>query len=218
MRALAGGRGAPVRVKQCTSSSLPPSTHIPNQFANLTNTRPAAHREAGQWRMAMVVAARLGWDERQLQALAAELAEQLAAAGQRGDVAALLAEYLGDVDGAVLQLVQVSDERLAQVTTPVTGPLPMHVLCSARKVLAHGAAAAAEARPTQIKDPPPLPCTARCRASAGAKRCGWRTPTLAATSLTRWWCRARRARRQLWFQKQLSPPPSWLSTWRDCGR
>jgi len=64
-------------------------------------------RSAGKWRMAMVLAGRLQWSVDRQQALAAELAEQLSIGGQGSEAAQLLVQYLKDIDGAVLHLIQV---------------------------------------------------------------------------------------------------------------
>ncbi|KXZ43844.1 hypothetical protein GPECTOR_79g123 [Gonium pectorale] len=60
-----------------------------------------AYRAAGRWRMVFVLAGQLQYDESAVQALAAELADELAASGAAADAAAVLLTYLNDVDNAV---------------------------------------------------------------------------------------------------------------------
>jgi elongator complex protein 1 len=61
----------------------------------------------------MVLSSRLQQSQQQQQALARELAEQLQASGSGADAAQLLAQYLGDVDGAVAALVAAREWREA---------------------------------------------------------------------------------------------------------
>jgi elongator complex protein 1 len=61
--------------------------------------------------MCMVLTARLQQTPLQQQALARDLAEQLQASGSGADAAQLLAQYLGDVDGAVAALVAAKEWR-----------------------------------------------------------------------------------------------------------
>ncbi|KAG2431603.1 hypothetical protein HYH02_013296 [Chlamydomonas schloesseri] len=61
----------------------------------------AAYRAGGRWRQVFTVAAQLGMAPDEVQALAADVAEELAASGQVADAAAVLLNYLGDVDNAV---------------------------------------------------------------------------------------------------------------------
>jgi hypothetical protein len=70
-----------------------------------------ACRAANAWRMCMVLSSRLQQSQQQQQALAKELAEQLQASGSGADAAQLLAQYLGDIDGAVAALVAAREWR-----------------------------------------------------------------------------------------------------------
>jgi hypothetical protein len=68
-------------------------------------------RAAGAWRMAMVLSSRLQHSPQQQQELARDLAEQLLASGAGADAAVLLAQHLGDVDGAVAALITAKEWR-----------------------------------------------------------------------------------------------------------
>ncbi|KAG2445393.1 hypothetical protein HXX76_000015 [Chlamydomonas incerta] len=61
----------------------------------------AAYRAGGRWRQVFTVAAQLGMPAEEVQALAADVAEELAGGGQAADAAAVLLHYLADVDNAV---------------------------------------------------------------------------------------------------------------------
>jgi hypothetical protein len=73
----------------------------------------AAYSEGGHWKMALALAGRLGWGAPRVQGLARELAGALAASGQGADAAAVLREYVRDVDGAVAALAGAREWREA---------------------------------------------------------------------------------------------------------
>ncbi|KAG2485392.1 hypothetical protein HYH03_015878 [Edaphochlamys debaryana] len=72
-----------------------------------------AYRGAGRWQMVFVLAGQMEYDEVQVQELAAEVAEELAASGQAADAAAVLLSYLNDVDNAVRTYTQAREWREA---------------------------------------------------------------------------------------------------------
>lgn len=71
------------------------------------------YRAAGAWQMALALAGRLGWDADSQKGLAADMADELGATGRPADAAVLLADYLGDVEGAVGRLLQAQAWREA---------------------------------------------------------------------------------------------------------
>lgn len=64
------------------------------------------HRSAGQWRLAFIVAGRLGYSKAAIQQLAVQVAEELVALGQPIASATVLIHYLNDVDDGVLTLTK----------------------------------------------------------------------------------------------------------------
>ncbi|KAF6250794.1 IKI3 family-domain-containing protein [Scenedesmus sp. NREL 46B-D3] len=91
----------------------PEDAAVAYSAAGLTEQALGAYKAANAWRMCMVLSARLQQSQQQQQALARELAEQLQASGSGADAAQLLAQYLGDVDGAVAALVAAKEWREA---------------------------------------------------------------------------------------------------------
>ncbi|BDA44195.1 Elongator complex protein 1 [Coccomyxa sp. Obi] len=71
------------------------------------------YKVAGQWRMAFVLAGRLGWAAKQVQALAAELVEGLSGLGRPADAATVAATHLHDFDTAVHLFSQAHEWRQA---------------------------------------------------------------------------------------------------------
>ena len=76
------------------------ATHTHTHTHTLTRACPAAYHAAGQWRMCFALASKAGWGAEARRRLAAELADELAAAGRAADAAQLTLEYLHNVDTA----------------------------------------------------------------------------------------------------------------------
>ena len=83
-----------------------------DDFSLQDATLPAAYRFAGQWRICFALAAKAGWDTEQRRRLAAALADELAAAGRAADAAAVLLEYLHNVDSAGGGLLPLAEPGL----------------------------------------------------------------------------------------------------------
>ncbi|KAK9915662.1 hypothetical protein WJX75_002381 [Coccomyxa subellipsoidea] len=76
----------------------------------------AQNKVAGQWRMAFVLAGRLGWEAKRVQALATELVEGLSGLGRPGEAATVAATHLNDIETAVHLFSQAHEWRQAAYT------------------------------------------------------------------------------------------------------